>query len=489
MDKMKADQSKGAGRVLKGASVYFLRLSIARKMFLGYLLFVSLLVVISVFALTNLNRLNNLNRSILEIDVPVIEASDNMIDAILAQELYVRRYAILKTPEVLKVFWDRSAEFKGHLDRIKSIPEDIGFPLDDLGSMHNEYNDLLIKGFEKLEDPSSPVAKDFDDIIKAKQEKIVEFIKMMAADAVADQSQKTSTTANIGATAFKVVAFMCAIGFLLSIAAAIFVTMNISRAINKLKLATEKISEGDFDYVPDIQNKDEVGDLAQAFVTMAERLKKLEEMYIDASPLTRLPGGVAIENIIKKRIKAKASIAFCLMDLDNFKAYNDHYGYAKGNDMIVAAADIIEETVARLGSKGDFVGHIGGDDYVVISVPGKFDGICEEIVEQFDRAVPGFYDEADRERGYISGVDRHGNEREFPLASISIAVVTNSKRKIKSHIQFGEIAAELKEYAKSMEGSVYVVDHRRKPENKKDRSKVVDLSKKRKEKRDQKNEV
>ena len=116
------------------------------------------------------------------------------------------------------------------------------------------------------------------------------------------------------------------------------------------------ISEGKFDYRPNIRNKDELGDLARSFVTMAQRLKRLEEMYLDTSPLTRLPGGIAIENILNKRIAAKASIAFCLMDIDNFKAYNDHYGYAKGNDIIQATATIISEAVARYGHDNDFIG-------------------------------------------------------------------------------------------------------------------------------------
>ena len=94
-------------------------------------------------------------------------------------------------------------------------------------------------------------------------------------------------------------------------------------------------------------------------------------MYLDTSPLTRLPGGVAIESVMNKRIAANAPIAFCLMDIDNFKAYNDHYGYAKGNEIIQKTASIIGNAAAKYGNPDDFTGHIGGDDYVVITSPDR----------------------------------------------------------------------------------------------------------------------
>ena len=475
----------------KGISAYFLRLSIARKMFIGYALLVALLIVISIFVLTNLNNLNRINKSILEVDVPVINAAENMTEAFLAQDSYIRRYAILKTPDLLKTFWERSAEFETALEIVRSVPADKEFPITELSELHSDFNTFITQGFNQLGEKTSESGKAFNEEVKERQSKIVGILKSISATAARNQDKKVSSTAIIGDTTFKVAAMLCIIGFLVSIGSAAFITVNISRSVNKLKTATERIAEGDFDYVPDIQNKDEVGDLSQAFILMAKRLKKLEEMYIDASPLTRLPGGIAIENILKKRIANTEKIAFCLMDLDHFKAYNDHYGYAKGNDLIVATANIAEKAVARFGSKGDFVGHIGGDDFVVITSPDKCAAICKDVVDAFDSIAPQFYDEEDRLRGHISGKDRRGNEREFPIATISIAIVTNTKRSLQNHIEYGEIAAELKEYAKSINGSIYVIDHRRKDErsniykeNPVD-SNIVSLNKKRKEKNDQ----
>jgi diguanylate cyclase (GGDEF)-like protein len=200
-------------------------------------------------------------------------------------------------------------------------------------------------------------------------------------------------------------------------------------------------------------------------------------MNLDTSPLTRLPGGTTIGQVMEKRIEAEMDIAFCLMDIDNFKAYNDNYGYAKGNEVIQSAADVITQAVADYGCEEDFIGHIGGDDYVVITTPDKCEKICQAVTEYFDKAIPGFYNSKDRKRGYIEGENRQGDEMLFPLASISIAVVTNYEKKLTNHIEFGEAAAELKEEAKSMTGSVYVVDQRKKEDgSKKDRS-VIKLKK------------
>ncbi|MDT8316800.1 MAG: HAMP domain-containing protein [bacterium] len=461
MEERADDKSRRANKIVGLLSFYFLRLSIAKKIFVGYAFLVALLIIITIFVLTTLNNLNSINRSILEVDVPVINASKSMTNVLLAQDSYIRRFAILKTPDLLKAFRERSAEFDDSLEMIASFPEERGFPVGELSALHKEFNTFLINGYKKLEDKSSKEADIFNKGVRERQDKIIGILKSMAAEALLDQDKKVTSTSTIGNTAFEVAALICIIGFIISITAAVFITINISHAVNRLKSATERIAEGDFDYVPDITNKDEVGDLARAFVSMAGRLKKLEEMYKDASPLTRLPGGIAIENVMKKRIIENEKIAFCLMDLDNFKAYNDHYGYAKGNDLIIATAEVVDKAVEKFGAEGDFIGHIGGDDFVLITGSESYNNICKNVVEEFDKKVPAFYDEEDRSRGYIQGEDRHGNKRKFPLASISIAVVTNTNRKLENHIEFGEIAADLKEYAKSMDGSVYVVDHRR----------------------------
>jgi diguanylate cyclase (GGDEF)-like protein len=194
---------------------------------------------------------------------------------------------------------------------------------------------------------------------------------------------------------------------------------------------------------------------------MGKRLKTLEEMYMDASPLTRLPGGIAIENVLRHRIESGGAIAFCVIDLDNFKVFNDQYGYAHGNKVIRETARIIESTVREKGTPDDFVGHVGGDDFVAITTPDSMREVCSEIIRTFDRNIRQFYNDQDRANGFILGKTRQGQEVKFPLMTITIAIVTNEQHIFRDPIQVSEIAAELKDYAKTIPQSVYVVDKRR----------------------------
>jgi diguanylate cyclase (GGDEF)-like protein len=472
-----ASEKKVLGRLVEFITSHFLRLTIAHKLMLGFSSLLVLLVIISVYALMNLNRLNAINSSILQTDLPVILVSEKLVDLIFAEELYARRYMVFQTPDMLDIVTYKKAAFENLLNRIKSVPEKRNFPVEKISMLHHQYIKLLREGAKSITAPSSSMPKQFEDKIKVYQDDMIAAIKAMVEDARQDQNEKTAMTADIGTFAFKAVKVFCAFGLILSFAAAMIITRNISGAIKKLKYATEMIANGEFNHKPDIRNTDELGDLAQAFVAMSRQLKNLEEMNLDSSPLTKLPGGTTIENVMNKRISAGAQIAFCLLDIDNFKAYNDHYGYARGNEIIKATADIISKAVADHGGKDDFVGHIGGDDYVVITALDTYRNICQAIVENFDKTIPGFYDSKDRKRGHITGEDRQGSSATFPLASVSIAVVTNEKRKSLNHIQFGEAAAELKEHAKSEAGSVFLVDQRGDNEGTIKQRKVISIKK------------
>ncbi|MBP7216539.1 MAG: response regulator [Candidatus Omnitrophica bacterium] len=185
------------------------------------------------------------------------------------------------------------------------------------------------------------------------------------------------------------------------------------------------------------------------------------ERDLEANPLTRLPGNVSIMNELDRRLSLKTFFAVCYVDLDKFKAYNDKYGFERGDEVIRETARIMIRTVQEKGSPDDFIGHIGGDDFVIITVPENVDPICEKIITDFDATSPSFYNELDRKNGYIVGHDRKGKEQKIPLLSVSIGVVTNSTRTIDHVAQIGEIGAELKEYAKSLERSNYVKDKRK----------------------------
>ncbi len=181
---------------------------------------------------------------------------------------------------------------------------------------------------------------------------------------------------------------------------------------------------------------------------------------LEANPLTRLPGNVSILNELSRCIASKAPYAVCYVDLDKFKAYNDKYGFEHGDDVIRETARILLSAVKEFGDPQDFVGHIGGDDFVIITTPILADKICEKIVQDFDKSTKLFYSPEDKECGFITGHNRQGEIEKIALISVSIGIVTNLTREITHVAQIGEIGAELKKLAKSVEKSNFVKDKR-----------------------------
>jgi len=182
------------------------------------------------------------------------------------------------------------------------------------------------------------------------------------------------------------------------------------------------------------------------------------------SQLTGLPGVAQVEEAIKDLVKLHdRKWAVIYFDIDRFKEYNDAYGFLKGNELIRATGRVIERVVSEMGDKEPFelVGHIGGDDFVVITSASRAEAICQEILRRFDRLVPEYYAPADRERGYIVTTDRQGNTIKAPIATLSAGIVTNRYKTIDNQWLLGSLAAEVKRKAKALPGSSYYVDQRR----------------------------
>jgi diguanylate cyclase (GGDEF)-like protein len=189
---------------------------------------------------------------------------------------------------------------------------------------------------------------------------------------------------------------------------------------------------------------------------------KIRRVEVDSSlsPLTRLPGNLAIEGELRRRIEENDAFAVLYLDLDNFKAFNDVYGFTHGDEAIQLVARVCVDVVRRRGTPSDFVGHIGGDDFIVATLAARAEEIAQEIMDDFDRNIRALYSPKDLRQGYIETRDRRGVLNRFPIMSISIAIVSNEEHKIHNYAQIGETAAELKRYAKSVPGSVYIKDKR-----------------------------
>jgi DNA-binding response OmpR family regulator len=178
-----------------------------------------------------------------------------------------------------------------------------------------------------------------------------------------------------------------------------------------------------------------------------------------ASPTTQLPGSDVIENEIEFRLaNATATDAFCYLDLDNLKAFNDYYGYAKADGVIRQTGDLIRQVIARDGSAADFIGHIAGDDFVFVTSADNVDQVCTSICRSFDRLIPLYYNRSDREHGFIETEDRYGTLRRFPIMGVSIAAVTRAEQPMTTFSELAAAAAAGKTLAKSVSGSAYVRD-------------------------------
>lgn len=181
---------------------------------------------------------------------------------------------------------------------------------------------------------------------------------------------------------------------------------------------------------------------------------------LDANPLTHLPGNTSILYETTRRIESGRPFALAYLDVDNFKSFNDRYGYGRGDEVLVVTCRLLTTVVSELAGAEGFVGHVGGDDFVFMSDPATIDAACQTVIKRFDLVIPDFYDREDRLRGYIDSVDRKGNHEQFPLMTLSIAVVTNEFAPIKHPGDVSMIVSQLKKHAKAMPGSVYLKDQR-----------------------------
>jgi len=182
---------------------------------------------------------------------------------------------------------------------------------------------------------------------------------------------------------------------------------------------------------------------------------------LDVNPSSRLPGPTTIERIISERLARHDHFAVCYADLDDFKAYNDYYGYFYGDKVIKLVARVIRETVYDHQPEG-FVGHIGGDDFVFVITPDKIPLICEAVIRRFDAEVSLCYEPRDRRNGYIVSKSRRGTAETYGLLTLSIAVAVNHGNTFDHVGEVSHMVADLKHYIKTLPGSNYMIERRKK---------------------------
>lgn len=180
-----------------------------------------------------------------------------------------------------------------------------------------------------------------------------------------------------------------------------------------------------------------------------------------ASPLTGLPGGKIIEEVLTEKVKKDASFSFGYLDIDSFKYFNDVYGYLKGDRAIMQTAYLLYTTIKKYGNNKDFIGHIGGDDFIFISSADRYKEICHNFILMFDKVTPFLYSQEDRQRGFILARDRTHKMKRVSLMSVSLAVVNReTSSELSSNVQINERLAEIKQYLKNITGSKFMEDRR-----------------------------
>ena len=215
--------------------------------------------------------------------------------------------------------------------------------------------------------------------------------------------------------------------------------------IKILNNVTKIIAEGDLSVRTDINTGDELAELGATFNYMTEELIKMKERAENANPLTKLPGNIVIHEQVENRIRKGRKFVVIYCDLDNFKAFNDKYGIAKGDEAIKLTAEVFKAAAKASGNPDDFVGHEGGDDFILVTTPEKAQAIADYIIREFDKQARSLYSQEDLQAGFIIAHARDGTVKQFPIMSISLAGVTNVHREIASYGEVTNIAGGEKE--------------------------------------------
>jgi diguanylate cyclase (GGDEF)-like protein len=436
----------------KGAGM---KLTISRKLLLIYFFMALLTVLSSTYAIVSLYRINHLAFDLANRDFSLLNASKQMTNVLLDLESAEKKYLILKDPSIEAIYWVRSAELKALLAKTKKdTPDDNQKILERIANLNRLHGDNfrwevdLIKGNH----PDEAAV-----LSRGKANKLIDELTQATTNlqrtAEGDIHSRLALINAEGEKSARTTIFLSTFSLTAGLLLALGITLNISRPLVQLKRATGAIAEGQFDYPVNIVRHDEIGSLAKAFRAMKERLKILEARLRDESPLTGLPGNRAIEEAIESHLLKKKRFSLCHLDLDHFKPFADKYGYAWGSEVIKEVANMLQEQRCSREGHSDFIGHVGGDDFIIIASPERAEEICRAVARDFDGRIARFYSQSDRETGFIVGKDRQGVFRKFPLISITIAIVTDDGALFPNSLEMAQKAAELKELAKTLKGN------------------------------------
>ncbi len=435
-------------------------LTVIRKVEIGYLVVILFGMIAVGYALLSLHEHNRRSEELVSVQFRALTLLRDLRQNLLAQENLESQLVILQDPQILELLARRTGDLDALLANMNASPLPDYFAslpamLEDYVSRYRPLSrDFAEKNWQRAAETASTSTAPL-------RSQLLEFLNDLRPRHQSALNEDLKQLSEQSSEAYRLTLILTFIGIILTAPVTLTVIASIRRSVGALQKATQEIAAGNFETSIDIKSNDEFGQLARDFSNMARKLVELERASLDANPLTRLPGNLAISRVLEDRIAQKRPFAHLYIDLDNFKAYTDYYGYNVGSDVINRVGELLKRVVAEQGGDDDLVGHIGGDDYVIMTAPERAEDIAKAVICEFDRMVPEIYEPKDLKAGFIFSTDRYDIKRSFPLMTISIAVTLSENMENPSLLTVSQNCASMKDHLKRLKGSNYLIDRRK----------------------------
>jgi diguanylate cyclase (GGDEF)-like protein len=436
-----------------------IRITVTGKITATYLLLAFFSLIAIGYALTSLHTQTTVSRNLVNTDIRAATLARDLQLEIKRHERLADLISIRQNKEALDLLSEKietsSLKQKTFL---KKLPKEQLTQFDALFSQYMKDGNLFL---EMLRGENKSSDAFFKKTLRPRQQNLIDELKNFQDSQQEKIDHALDQLSNDSDRAYRVTMILLLIGLFLSIPVGVSVILQMHRSLRKLTDATLQISEGNYDLDIEVTNRDEFGMLTREFLNMGHKLREYETLNLDASPLTRLPGNLVIQKHVEEMLTDGTPFAHAFIDLDHFKAFNDRYGYQNGSNVISMVGAMIEKIIRDVGNPKDFVGHIGGDDYIFLTTADRVETLAQKFIEEFDNKIPEFYSQQDREAGSFIGEDRFGVKREFEIMTVSIAIICSEQSNYESASAISHECAKMKEHLKRLPGSNYMIDRRK----------------------------
>jgi GGDEF domain-containing protein len=436
-----------------------IRITVTGKIAATYLLLAFFSLIAIGYALSSLHRQTTVSRELVNTDIRAAALARELQSEVKKQERLADLITIRPSQEAVGLLTEKIATSVSIQNEFLSkLPKEQQQQFGALLSHYREGGDEFLRMLPK-EQKTADIF--FDETLRPQQHRLVDELKDFRDSQQEKIDRALDQLSNDSDSAFRVTLTLLLLGLALSTPVVISIILRMHRSLRKLTDATQQIADGNYDLNIEVTAHDEFGQLTREFLTMGHKLREYEALNLDASPLTRLPGNLVIQRRVEEMLEEGTPFAHAFIDLDHFKAFNDRYGYQNGSNVISMTADIINQVVKEHGNSDDFVGHIGGDDYIFLTTADKVEGLAQKFIAAFDQKIPEFYSEQDRAAGSFTGEDRFGVKREFEIMTVSISIICSEMSNYESATAISHECAKMKEHLKKLPGSNYMIDRRK----------------------------